>query len=265
MLATLSPFIASTVTHMQEIAAPAENAAVAAAPAEKAAAPTTPGIGFVYVCPTAEGVAFEPYAIGVKPSDTTLSYNYCVVQSVSPSCCMYLLDDVSTLHFTVWDFNLFTPNEQIGGIVSLEGLHVGGFSGHISGTSIDLSVEVTRAPVRPGDLCTRTTMTCSTSSPSRRTPFAEVPNSFQYCVAANHFLSAETMHLAMCAECQTDYAESAFDSQFSPTAEHAGIFLVGVGFATVWQCVCDYGGYEMMSSVLGTCMAARAPPARRRS
>ena len=83
---------------------------------------------------------------GVKPSDTTLSYNYCVVQSVSPSCCMYLLDDVSTLHFTVWDFNLFTPNEQIGGIVSLEVLHVGGFSGHISGTSIDLSVEVTRAP-----------------------------------------------------------------------------------------------------------------------
>ena len=79
---------------------------------------------------------------GVKPSDTTLSYNYCVVQSVSPSCCMYLLDDVSTLHFTVWDFNLFTPNEQIGGIVSLEGLHVGGFSGHISGTSIDLSVAV---------------------------------------------------------------------------------------------------------------------------
>ena len=22
----------------------------------------------------------------------------------------------------------------------------------------------------------------------------------------------------------------------------------------MWQCVCDYGGYEMMSSVLGTCM-----------
>ena len=37
-------------------------AVVAAAPAEKAAAPTTPGIGFVYVCPTAEGVEFEPYA-----------------------------------------------------------------------------------------------------------------------------------------------------------------------------------------------------------
>ena len=56
MLAALTPFIASTVTHMQEIA-------VAAAPAEKAAAPTTPGIGFVYVCPTAEGVEFEPYAM----------------------------------------------------------------------------------------------------------------------------------------------------------------------------------------------------------
>ena len=52
MLAALTPFIASTVTHMQEIA-------VATAPAEKAAAPTTPGIGFVYVCPTAEGVEFE--------------------------------------------------------------------------------------------------------------------------------------------------------------------------------------------------------------
>ena len=89
---------------------------------------------------------------------------------------------------------------------------------------------------------------------SAPTPFAEVPNSFQYCVAANHFLSAETMHLAMCAECQTDYAESAFDSQFSPTAEHAGIFSSASEFATVWQCVCDYGGYEMMSSVLGTCM-----------
>ena len=66
MLAALTPIIASTVTHMQEIAvatAPAENAAVAAAPAEKAAAPTTPGIGFVYVCPTAEGVEFEPYAM----------------------------------------------------------------------------------------------------------------------------------------------------------------------------------------------------------
>ena len=49
MLAALTPFIASTVTHMQEVAAPAEQAAVAAAPAEKAAAPTTPGIGFVYV------------------------------------------------------------------------------------------------------------------------------------------------------------------------------------------------------------------------
>ena len=56
MLAALTPFIASTVTHMQEIA-------VATAPAEKAAAPTTPGIGFVYVCPTAEGVEFEPYAM----------------------------------------------------------------------------------------------------------------------------------------------------------------------------------------------------------
>ena len=64
MLAALTPFIASTVTQMTPVAAPAENAAVvAAAPAEKAAAPTTPGIGFVYVCPTAEGVEFEPYAM----------------------------------------------------------------------------------------------------------------------------------------------------------------------------------------------------------
>ena len=63
MLAALTPFIASTVTHLQEVVAPAEQAAVAAAPAEKAAAPTTPGIGFVYVCPTAEGVEFEPYAM----------------------------------------------------------------------------------------------------------------------------------------------------------------------------------------------------------
>ena len=59
MLAALTPFIASTVTHMQEIA-------VATAPAEKAAAPTTPGIGFVYVCPTAEGVEFEPYAMYIS-------------------------------------------------------------------------------------------------------------------------------------------------------------------------------------------------------
>ena len=198
--------------------------------------------------------AAQPYAIGVKPSDTTLSYNYCVVQSVSPSCCMYLLDDVSTLHFTVWDFNLFTPNEQIGGIVSLEGLHVGGFSGHISGTSIDLSVEVTRAPYGQEISHAYDDDMQHILAESAPTPFAEVPNSFQYCVAANHFLSAETMHLAMCAECQEDYAESAFDSQFSPTAEHSGIFSSASEFATVWQCVCDYGGYEMMSSVLGTCM-----------
>ena len=66
MLAALTPFIASTVTHMQEVVAPAEQAAVAAAPAEKAAAPTTPGIGFVYVCPTAEGVEFEPYAMYIR-------------------------------------------------------------------------------------------------------------------------------------------------------------------------------------------------------
>ena len=58
MLAALTPIIASTVTHMQEMAA---------APAEKAAAPTTPGIGFVYVCPTAEGVEFEPYAMYMAP------------------------------------------------------------------------------------------------------------------------------------------------------------------------------------------------------
>ena len=138
----------------------------------------------------------------MKPSDTTLSYNYCVVQSVSPSCCMYLLDDVSTLHFTVWDFNLFTPNEQIGGIVSLEGLHVGGFSGHISGTSIDLSVEVTRAPYGQEISHAYDDDMQHILAESAPTPFAEVPNSFQYCVAANHFLSAETMHLAMCAECQ---------------------------------------------------------------
>ena len=63
MLAALSPLIASTVTQMTPVAAPAETAVIAAAPAEKAAAPTTPGIGFVYVCPTAEGVEFEPYAM----------------------------------------------------------------------------------------------------------------------------------------------------------------------------------------------------------
>ena len=71
MLAALTPFIASTITHMQEISAPAENAAVAAAPAEKAAAPTTPGIGFVYVCPTAEGVEFEPYAMYIHSPATS--------------------------------------------------------------------------------------------------------------------------------------------------------------------------------------------------
>ena len=52
---------------MTPVAVPAENAAVVAAPAEKAAAPTTPGIGFVYVCPTAEGVEFEPYAMYIQP------------------------------------------------------------------------------------------------------------------------------------------------------------------------------------------------------
>ena len=65
MLAALTPFIASTVTHMQEIA-------VAAAPAEKAAAPTTPGIGFVYVCPTAEGVEFEVSRAAALPPAAAL-------------------------------------------------------------------------------------------------------------------------------------------------------------------------------------------------
>ena len=65
MLAALTPFIASTVTHMQEIA-------VATAPAEKAAAPTTPGIGFVYVCPTAEGVEFEVSRAAALPPAAAL-------------------------------------------------------------------------------------------------------------------------------------------------------------------------------------------------
>jgi hypothetical protein len=72
MLAALTPFIASTVTHMQELVAPAEKAAVAAAPAEKAAAPTTPGIGFVYVCPTAEGVEFEVSRAAALPPAAAL-------------------------------------------------------------------------------------------------------------------------------------------------------------------------------------------------
>ena len=65
MLAALTPFVASTVTHMQEIA-------VATAPAEKAAAPTTPGIGFVYVCPTAEGVEFEVSRAAALPPAAAL-------------------------------------------------------------------------------------------------------------------------------------------------------------------------------------------------
>ena len=65
MLAALTPIIASTVTHMQEIA-------VATAPAEKAAAPTTPGIGFVYVCPTAEGVEFEVSRAAALPPAAAL-------------------------------------------------------------------------------------------------------------------------------------------------------------------------------------------------
>ena len=47
----------------------------------------------------------------------------------------------------VWKFNLFTPNEQVGdhGIV-INDLHVGHYSGSLSGTEITMSVEVTRAP-----------------------------------------------------------------------------------------------------------------------
>ena len=72
MLAALTPFIASTVTQMTPVAATAEKAAVAAAPAEKAAAPTTPGIGFVYVCPTAEGVEFEVSRAAALPPAAAL-------------------------------------------------------------------------------------------------------------------------------------------------------------------------------------------------
>ena len=190
----------------------------------------------------------------VKPSDTTLSPQLprrperasraaCTCSTTCPRCTSRC--GLQPLHAERADRRHRLP---------LEGLHVGGFSGHISGTSIDLSVEVTRAPYGQEISHAYDDDMQHILAESAPTPFAEVPNSFQFCVAANHRALGRDDAPRDARGMPGRLRESAFDSQFSPTAEHAGIFSSASEFATVWQCVCDYGGYEMMSSVLGTCM-----------